>query len=482
MLPGLAVGDTGLIPASLRAEFRTTGLAHLLAVSGSNVVIVCGAVLGLLRLAVPGRGSRRPVRARPCSGTWCSPARRRACCGPAVMGAVALLAMASGRSRSAVPALARGGDRCCCWSTRRWAPTPGSRCPCWRPRRSCCSHPAGPRALRRRGVPPGVAEALAVPAAAHWSRAPVVAGLSGRSSLVAVAANLLVTPVVAPATVLGVLATVVSPVAPWAAEFLARLAGPECSGWSGRRGRPPGCPARRCRGHGLLGGLLLVAVTLLLRRVAAASGGSAPGGRRAGRPADRVLPDPVGAAGLAGAGLGDGGLRRRAGRRGRAGHRGRGPRGAGRRGPGPQRRSTAAWAGSASGAVALVVLSHLHADHVGGLDGALAAARSARSPSGRHGARPGRCARWRGGGRAPGAGGGAAPGPAAALARARLEVIGPRTCRARSTTQDGTAVNDTSVIIRAATSAGFDAAHRRCGAGRAGRPARPPGSTCAPTS
>ncbi|MGH3671211.1 MAG: ComEC/Rec2 family competence protein, partial [Pseudonocardiaceae bacterium] len=81
----------------------------------------------------------------------------------------------------------------------------------------------------RHGVPPGVAEALAVPAAAHLITAPVVAGLSGQVSVVAVLTNLLAAPAVAPATVLGVLTAVAAPVYPGAAVAVVHLAGPAVS-------------------------------------------------------------------------------------------------------------------------------------------------------------------------------------------------------------------------------------------------------------
>jgi competence protein ComEC len=54
-----------------------------------------------------------------------------------------------------------------------------------------------------RWLPRWVAEAIAVPAAAQLACTPLVAAISGQVSLVAVAANLLVAPVVGPATVLG---------------------------------------------------------------------------------------------------------------------------------------------------------------------------------------------------------------------------------------------------------------------------------------
>src|SRR5207302_7871422 len=79
-------------------------------------------------------------------------------------------------------------------------------------------------ALRRRGVRAGLAEALAVPAAAEVACAPVIAGISGTVSLVAVPANLLAEPAVAPATILGVATALVSPPWPSGAEFLAWLA------------------------------------------------------------------------------------------------------------------------------------------------------------------------------------------------------------------------------------------------------------------
>ena len=54
-----------------------------------------------------------------------------------------------------------------------------------------------------RWLPRWVAEAVSVPLAAQLACTPVVAAISGQVSLVAVAANLLAAPAVAPATVLG---------------------------------------------------------------------------------------------------------------------------------------------------------------------------------------------------------------------------------------------------------------------------------------
>jgi competence protein ComEC len=140
----------------------------------------------------------------------------------ATMGAIGLAALAAGRSRAAVPALGGAvtvlvlvdpeltGDAGFALSVLA---TGGLLllAPKWRD------------ALRGRGVPTGAAEALAVPAAAQLACAPVVAGLSGTVSLVAVPANLVAVPAIAPATVLGVAAAVLSPVWPAGAEFVAWL-------------------------------------------------------------------------------------------------------------------------------------------------------------------------------------------------------------------------------------------------------------------
>jgi competence protein ComEC len=54
LVAGLTLGETGALPADVRAEFRTSGLYHLVAVSGQNVALVvlfalaCLALLGVI--------------------------------------------------------------------------------------------------------------------------------------------------------------------------------------------------------------------------------------------------------------------------------------------------------------------------------------------------------------------------------------------------------------------------------------------------
>jgi len=87
--------------------------------------------------------------------------------------------------------------------------------------------PVFSRYLVRRGCPKPLSDAVAVACAAHVVTAPLVAGISGRVSLVAVGANLAVAPVIAPITVLGSAAAVASVLWRAGAQLLIRFTGPE---------------------------------------------------------------------------------------------------------------------------------------------------------------------------------------------------------------------------------------------------------------
>ncbi|MFY1578154.1 ComEC/Rec2 family competence protein [Verrucosispora sp. WMMD703] len=223
LLPGLVVGDTSRLPDPVEEDFQATGMTHLNAVSGSNVAIVVGAVLLLARWARAGPALAVcfcglalvgfVILVRP------SPSVVRA----ATMGAIGLAALAAGRPRAAVPALA-AAVAALVLVDPGLAGDPGFALSVLATGGLLLLAPSWRDGLRRRGVPPGAAEALAVPAAAQLACSPVIAGLTGTVSLVAVPANLLAVPAIAPATVLGVAAAVVSPIWPAGAEAVAWLA------------------------------------------------------------------------------------------------------------------------------------------------------------------------------------------------------------------------------------------------------------------
>lgn len=201
LVPSLVVGDDAGLDPELAEDFATTGLTHLLAVSGTNLTLIVGFLLVLARwVGVRGRGSA-VVAAFGIVGFVLLARTEPSVVRAAAMGTVALVGLGrNGLQRGtrslgvavvvlllvwpwlavtvgfALSVLATGGIL---FLAPRWRDALAT----WMPR--------------------PVAEAIAVPAAAQLACTPVVAAISGEVSLVAVVANMLVAPVVGPATVLG---------------------------------------------------------------------------------------------------------------------------------------------------------------------------------------------------------------------------------------------------------------------------------------
>lgn len=274
LLPGLVVGDTSRVPPDLDEAFRATDLLHLLAVSGSNLTVVLFLLIGAPAAAQRAeRGGLAPrlglsLRATALCGTVltlafvvvCRPepsVLRAAACG-----AITLLAIATGRRRSLIPALAAAVLLLVLYDP--WlARSPGFLLSVLATGSLLTLGPRWSEALRHRGMRPRLAEALAAAAAAQAVCAPVVAVLSARVSLVAVPCNLLAELAAGPATVLGFAVLAAAPLCMPVAELLARCAGVP-AGWIAavaRAGaRLPG--AELAWPGGLTGGLLLAAATL----------------------------------------------------------------------------------------------------------------------------------------------------------------------------------------------------------------------------
>lgn len=223
LVPGLAVGDVSLLDPGVEADFVATGMTHLVAVSGTHCAIVVGFVLVLARFARAPPWLAAVVSAAAMVGyavlCQATPSVLRA----AVMGGVALVALATGQRRATLPALA-ATVAVLVVVDPQLAASPGFVLSVTATAGLLLLAPGWRDALRRRGVPAGLAEALAVPAAAQLAVSPIIAAMTGTISLVSVAANLVATPVVVPATLLGVGATLVAPVWSDAGAFLAWLA------------------------------------------------------------------------------------------------------------------------------------------------------------------------------------------------------------------------------------------------------------------
>ncbi|SFO49485.1 competence protein ComEC [Geodermatophilus obscurus] len=224
LLPGLVVGDTRAMDPVLTEDFRRAGLSHLTAVSGANVSIVLAGVLAPLRRRAADPRLQALVAVVALAGFVVLARPSASVVRAAAMGAVGLLALASGRSRAALPALSASVVVLLLLDPRL-ARDAGFALSVTATAAIVLLAPGWSRRLRGRGSPGVLADAVAVAAAAGLATAPLVAGLSGLVSPVSLPANLLAAPAVAPATVLGLLAALVGAVVPLAGDALVWLAG-----------------------------------------------------------------------------------------------------------------------------------------------------------------------------------------------------------------------------------------------------------------
>lgn len=226
LVPGLVIGDRSLAPPDLNDAMLATGMSHLTAASGSNVTIVVAAAV-LASGAFRVRRRWRPlvgavaiagfvVLARPdpsviraavmgVVGLLGMTAARRSV-GPAALGAavVALLLLDPWLARSYGFALSTLATLGLLAFARPWGDRLGARLP------------ARVRPL---------ADATAIALAAQAACAPVVVLLQDSVPIVGVVANLAAAPLVAPATVAGVLAALAAAVWLPAGTALAWVAG-----------------------------------------------------------------------------------------------------------------------------------------------------------------------------------------------------------------------------------------------------------------
>lgn len=205
LLPALVAGDTSALSDRVHDDFVVAGLQHLTVVSGANFSILLTAVLAITRLLTFGPrlsllGAAVAlvsfvIIARP------DPSVLRA----AAMGSVTLLALLTGRRKQALPAL-------CAAVIALLALRPalavqaGFALSVLATGALLLLAPSWADHLRARGWWRLPAELVAVAAAAFVVTTPLTIAISGQLGLVAVAANILVAPVIAPITIGGALA------------------------------------------------------------------------------------------------------------------------------------------------------------------------------------------------------------------------------------------------------------------------------------
>ncbi|MDO5678120.1 MAG: ComEC/Rec2 family competence protein [Propionibacteriaceae bacterium] len=222
LVPSLVVGDTSAVDRAMEEQFRVTALTHLMAVSGANLTLMLGVILA----AVRGLGLRGWwVRGAAVGGVVAfvlicgqEPSVYRA----AAMGLVALAAVGVGVGKRSIRTLSVA-VLMLIWLDPWMARSVGFALSVAACAGIVLIGPTFVSALSR-WAPRWAAEALAVPLAAQIATQPIITWLSDQVSVVGVITNVLAGPFVGPTTVLGFAAALLF-WAPWLAAGPGWLAG-----------------------------------------------------------------------------------------------------------------------------------------------------------------------------------------------------------------------------------------------------------------
>jgi competence protein ComEC len=236
LLEGIALGDTSRLATGLDADLKATSLTHITAVSGAHVAIVLGAVLGLAALAGCSRWAMAGWGVVTLAGfaALIGP-------GPSVwravaMGLAALAGIAFGKTRLALGALA-GAVLLVLLADPWLARSYGLLLSALATAGLIVLAPPLALAVRRRWrrLPRAVVEAAALTASAQLVCAPIITIFAGQISLTALPANLLAAPAVPVATISAMVSLMADPWSPalggaaaavgnWAAGYIGAVA------------------------------------------------------------------------------------------------------------------------------------------------------------------------------------------------------------------------------------------------------------------
>ncbi|HZI92454.1 MAG TPA: ComEC/Rec2 family competence protein [Thermoleophilaceae bacterium] len=206
---GMVLGQDELIDPATKDDFRTSGLAHLLAVSGQNVMLLAALALPLLAAAGMAPAGRIAVTVAlvavyvPLAGA--GPSLQRA----GVMGAASLVALAAARPATRWYALLLAACVTLAVNPRATG-DPG-----WQLSFAAVAGIlvlAPPVGDALGGLPRALADGVAITVAATVATAPLLAHHFGTLSLAGLPANVLALPVVAPVMWLGLLRVAVGQV------------------------------------------------------------------------------------------------------------------------------------------------------------------------------------------------------------------------------------------------------------------------------
>jgi competence protein ComEC len=221
---GVVLGEDEGLPESVRQDFRASGLAHLLAVSGQNVAFIAGGVYGLCWLLRVVRVARELITLAAIAAYVLAVGWQPSVVRAGIAGALASLAWLAARPRDRWHFLALGALVLLAWTPAALL-EPGFQLSFVAVAAIFAGVPRARARLSRRPLPQAVIEPLAVAVVCGLATAPVVLLHFDRAPVYTVPANLLAFPVLPAVLALGLLAALVDPVAPGSAAALAWVAG-----------------------------------------------------------------------------------------------------------------------------------------------------------------------------------------------------------------------------------------------------------------
>lgn len=232
LLPGLVVGDDSRLAPQAGTAMRTVGMSHLTAVSGSNLAIITGLVLLVLRCIGVGRKLAVLFALVTMVGFVLVVGPQPSVLRAAIMATIALACLATGRPRAGSSALAATVVLLLLvdpWLALNWgfalsvAATAGLLA--WSLHSRWRADAGSAQVGQRHGWRQALRRALLVAAVCELATAPFVAAIGGGIPLVGILANAAAAPAVPIATVLGLAAASVGLIWPAAASWLAIPAG-----------------------------------------------------------------------------------------------------------------------------------------------------------------------------------------------------------------------------------------------------------------
>jgi competence protein ComEC len=292
VIEGVVLGEDQGLSDPLKQRFRASGLYHLLAVSGSNVVFVAGGVLGLAWLLGISRLAAE-VGALVAIGAYVlavgpQPSVIRA----GVAGALASLAWLSGRQRDRWYALLVAAVVLLAWNPYN-ALDPGFQLSFAAVLSIFVLAPRFQRVLEGYPLPPPLRGPVSISAACGLGTAPVCWFQFHAIPLLTVPANAAAAPVVAPMLGLALVSAVVAPVAHAPAVLLAGLNGwcaAYLAGCARLFGGLPGAQIRSPAAAALLAASVLLTAAYAWRRGDRAEAGLSPHRQRPAQDRARAAP------------------------------------------------------------------------------------------------------------------------------------------------------------------------------------------------